>query len=243
MRNSRGKALPPIILASCSTRRSDLLAMCRIPHRVAASGAREDKFGARPSEVVIKNALRKARAIAARLTCGIVIGADTVVFLDNTIIGKLRSKEKVKEMLRRLSRKISYVYTGLTVIDVPSGACAYDYAVTKIKMKKIPEEALESWLSHIGPYDRAGGFSIEGPGSILFPHIEGCYFNILGLPMSMLYDLFSDIGYNLLDFMEEGSPRRGRPATVEFREGQSPKGTPCRCYSQGGMIHGGSKKG
>ena len=71
-------------------------------------------------------------------------------------------------------------------------------------MKRIGDKDLDAWLRHIGPFDRAGGFSIEGPGSILFPHIEGCYFNILGLPMARLYDLFKSLGYNLLDFMKEG---------------------------------------
>jgi septum formation protein len=177
--------------------------MCRIPHRVCPSGAREHKgAGARPSAVVVENARRKAFAVASRLEEGIVIGADTVVFLDGKIIGKLKTKEKVRSVLRDLSKKISFVYTGLVVIDVSRGMRAEGHVRTKIKMKKIADEDLDSWLARIGPYDRAGGFSIEGPGSILFPHIEGCYFNILGLPMAKLYDLFRAVGHNLLDFMK-----------------------------------------
>jgi len=197
--------LPTIILASGSKRRSGLLEMCRIPHKVIVSGVREDKgHGAKPNRVVLDNAYKKARHVSSRLKEGLVIGADTIVFLDGRITGKLKTKKKVKEFLGRLTRRASYVYTGLAVIDIASGRCAAGYARTRIKMKHMGDEDLDAWLRHIGPFDRAGGFSIEGPGSILFPHIEGCYFNILGLPMARLYDLFKSLGYNLLDFMKEG---------------------------------------
>lgn len=197
--------LPRIILASRSRRRSTLLHMCRIPHKIVVSNVQEDKGekGERPSDIVLKNAYGKARYAASRLKEGMVIGADTIVFLDGEIIGKLKTKEKVKEILRRLSEKVSYVYTGLVVIDTASNRYAKGCVKTRLKMKYIDSKRLNTWLRHIGPFDRAGGFSIEGPGSILFPHIEGCYFNILGLPMSKLYDLFEELGYNLLDFMEE----------------------------------------
>ncbi len=179
--------------------------MCRIPHRIMISNVREDKgFGARPKDCVLKNACKKAGAVAGRLKKGIVIGADTIVFLDGRIIGKLKKKEAVKRTLRRLSEKVSYVYTGLAIIDVGSGRCLKDYVKTKIKMKRIGEQDLNLWLKFIGPFDRAGGFSIEGPGSILFPRIEGCYFNILGLPMSKLCDMFERLGFNLLYFMKGG---------------------------------------
>ncbi len=197
--------LPRIILASRSKRRSTLLRMCRVPHRVVVSNVREDKGGKgqRPGDIVLKNACDKARYAASGLKDGVVIGADTVVFLDGEIIGKLKTRGKVKEVLRRLSKKVSYVYTGLVVIDAASNRRVKGCVRTMLKMKHIDSNRLDTWLRHIGPFDRAGGFSIEGPGSILFPHIEGCYFNILGLPMSKLYDLFERLGYNLLDFMKE----------------------------------------
>ena len=176
--------------------------MCALPHRVVISNIREENGSAwGPRSCVLDNAYRKARSVANRFKKGIVIGADTIVFLDGKIIGKLKRKKAVKASLRRLSEKISYVYTGLAVIDAESGRCVKDYVKTKMKMKRIGESDLELWLKLIGPFDRAGGFSIEGPGSILFPRIEGCYFNILGLPMSKLYDMFERLGFNLLHFM------------------------------------------
>lgn len=195
--------LPPIILASGSRRRSALLSMCRIPHEVVVSRIREvsGRAGLEARDVVLENAARKAADVVSRTKRGIVIGADTVVFLGGRVIGKLRTRAQVKATLARLSRGVSYVYTGLAVIDASTGKRATGVVKTRIRMKRIAGKDLDRWLEHIGPYDKAGGFSIEGPGSVLFPRIEGCYFNIVGLPMSRLSDLVGKLGYNLLDYM------------------------------------------
>jgi len=193
----------PIILASRSQRRSTLLAMCGIRHTVMISGVPErvGRDGDDPSSVVLENAVRKAADVASHARRGIVIGADTVVSVGGRIVGKMRTRNLVKSTLARLGREASFVYTGLAVIDPATGKSATAVVKTALWMRKIPRNDLDRWIGHLGPYDKAGGFSIEGPGSILFPRVEGCYFNILGLPMAKLYDLVKKLGYDLLDYM------------------------------------------
>jgi septum formation protein len=158
-----------IILASNSKRRHEILASCGIRHRVVPSNATEymtvSKF---PEQVAMINARIKAEAVAKKSKSGYVIGADTVVFvgggrdrpLQNKIIGKPKNASHAKKMLKEMSGKTISVYTGLCVIDIKKEKLLSDYEKTLVTVKKIRPKDISKYFKLLGPYDKAGGFSI-----------------------------------------------------------------------------------
>jgi len=182
--------------------------MCGIPHKVVTARVRENTSSrGRPETVVIENARKKARYVSARAKNALVLGFDTVVFLKNRIIGKLDSRAEVRKMLRRYNGKSFLVYTGVTVIDTARKIERCEFVSTKIRMKRMSERRIGSCVDHLGPLDKAGGFSIEGAGSLLFSGIDGCFYNVLGLPISRLDDILLEMGYDLFDLMKKSRRR------------------------------------
>jgi len=191
-----------IILASASERRAQILSDCKIPYRVVLSGAEEDTpEGKSVSEVVQLNATRKAEKVAAECGNAVVIGADTLVVHNNNIIGKPKGEAEAREMLENFSGSDLEVYTGLCVIDSSSSKKAAGVERSELSVVPIKEKDIDRYFQLLSPYDKAGGFSIEGVGSLLFDNIRGSYFNILGLPMIKLEELFSEIGIDILSYI------------------------------------------
>ena len=190
---------PKIILGSGSERRSKILAECGIPHEVVVSDIEETmdpKQGVAYNALV--NACRKADVVSGRVKNGFVIGADTLVLMGQRIIGKPKDKDEAKKLLRDFSGKTILVCTGLCVKNAATGKSAKGSIVSKVRVRKIEHKKMDKFLDVLGPYDKAGGFSIEGVGSMIFDDVEGSFYNILGLPMGMLYDLFGQLGEDLL---------------------------------------------
>lgn len=191
---------PKIILASASKRRSRILSECGIKHKVVISAVKEIHKPAKgPKYNALTNAYLKANAIAKKYKYGYIIGADTLVSLGKRLIGKPKDRFEAAELLSQFSGKILCVYTGLCVKDVKRNKTAKAVVRSKIKVKKINKKDINKLLKYLGPYDKAGGFSIEGVGSFIFDNVEGSFYNILGLPMIDLYGLFSKLGVELLD--------------------------------------------
>jgi septum formation protein len=196
--------LKEIILASASERRSQILASCGIPHKVVRSGSEEVLDAKRPvHEIVRINAVSKAEIVAVDAEGSIVIGADTLVVHGADIIGKPSGEEAARDMLKRFSGSDLEVYTGLCVIDVSSGKKAVGFEKSSLRVVSLAEGEVERYFGLLAPYDKAGGFSIEGVGSLLFDNITGSYFNILGLPMIRLQKLFKEIGLDILDHIKD----------------------------------------
>ena len=187
-----------IILASASKRRSKILTECGIPHRVVISNVPEKmdhKKGAKFN--VLHNARIKAGKVVGKYKQGFIIGADTVVVLGKRLIGKPKTREEAISFLKAFSAKTILVYTGLCVIDVKKGESASGVDVSKIRLKKLSRKKIANFVKVAGPYDKAGGFSIEGPGAFIFDNIQGSFYNILGLPMIKLNRLFEKLGVDL----------------------------------------------
>ena len=192
-----------IILASQSKARSAILNACGITHVVVPSNINEaHPGGLKPEVVVMKNAKDKARAVAKRTNSGIILGVDTLVLFKGRLIGKPRNKNEAKRILKGFSGKKILVYSGLCVINRDSGKETAGFEKTLLKIKKIPVKDIEKYFKLLGPYDKAGGFSIEGVGSIIFDNIQGSYFNVLGLPMGKLQELFKKMRMDILDFVQ-----------------------------------------
>lgn len=192
-----------VILASASDRRSRILIDCGITHKVVPSGAAEDmaETGDTPG-IVQGNAVRKARAVAEGAEGPVVIGADTLVAHGKDILGKPDNEDAARMMLKRFSGTDVEVYTGLCVIDTVTGKEASGVEKSSLTVVSLTDEEVEKYFRLLGPYDKAGGFSIEGVGSLLFDDIKGSYFNILGLPMMKLKQLFAEIDLDILEFIQ-----------------------------------------
>ena len=194
-----------IVLASASKRRSEILTSCGIVHVVMPSEIEEIPGGDGPiSEVVELNAIKKAESSLAM--CGadedVIIGADTLVMCGDVVLGKPKDEEEAKAMLRAFSGRDIFVYTGICVIDAFSGQKAVGVDKSEISVTSLKEGDTDRYFPLLGPYDKAGGFSIEGVGAMLFDDIRGSYFNILGLSVVSLKKLFENAGLDLLDFID-----------------------------------------
>ncbi len=188
-----------IILASSSKRRREILYSCGIKHRVVLSNATEYMTISRlPEQVAMINARIKAEAVAKKSKCGCVIGADTVVLLGSKIIGKPKNSNYAKKMLKEMSGKTISVYTGLCIIDVEKERLISDYEKSLVTVKKLNNKDISRYFKLLRPYDKAGGFSIEGVGSFIFDDIKGSYFNVLGLPTAKLKEMFEKLGIDIL---------------------------------------------
>lgn len=191
-----------IILASASKRRSSILDSCGIRHRVIVSNIKESMADGSPRHLSVMNARLKAEKIREKVNSGYIIGADTVVKLAKRVIGKPHSARHARDMLKAMSGKTISVYTGLCVIDARTGKTAIGCECSEVRVKKIKPLDIKRYFKLLGPYDKAGGFSIEGAGSFIFDNIAGSYFNILGLPMAKLQELFKKLGLDLLDHVK-----------------------------------------
>lgn len=189
-----------LILASRSPQRRRLLKFLGIKFTVRPSRARETaKVRTTCSALVKENALRKARDVAGRVKKGVVIGADTLVFAGNKqVVGKPRDIKDARRILKVLFSRPPWVYTGVAVIDAASGKTIVDYEKTKVFMIPLTDKEIARYHCRVNPFDKAGGFDIEGWGSIFIQRIEGCYSNVIGLPMAKLAGMLKKVGVSIL---------------------------------------------
>ena len=115
------------------------------------------------------------------------------------LIGKPKTRKEARALLKAFSGKTIVVYTGLCVIDVKKRTSASGIDVSKVRVKRLSRKKIDKFVKIAGPHDKAGGFSIEGPGAFIFDNIEGSFYNVLGLPMMKLNELFEKLGVDLLD--------------------------------------------
>ncbi|MCA9408872.1 MAG: septum formation protein Maf [Candidatus Omnitrophica bacterium] len=189
-----------IILASNSVQRKKLLQQLGLKFTVKASQVEElTKIKSNCVALVKDNALLKAQDVASRLKDGVVIGADTVVYIgNNTILGKPRNIEEARKILRILFTRPQWVYTGVVVIDVKAKKTIIDYEKTKVYMLPLDKNEIAAYHRKVNPFDKAGGFDIEGFGSTFIHRIEGCYTNVIGLPMAKLATMLKKVGVSIL---------------------------------------------
>ncbi|MDP8212991.1 MAG: Maf family nucleotide pyrophosphatase [Candidatus Zapsychrus exili] len=192
--------MKPIILASKSAQRKKLLKLLGLKFKVRSSKAEEvKKITTTPQALVKKNALIKANEIASKLKDGVVIGADSVVYIGNKkIIGKPKSLKEAKKILKILFKSPQWVYTGVAVVDAKTGKQAIGYEKTRVFMSALTDSEIDKYHKKMPPFDKAGGFDIEGVGSVFIRRIEGCYTNVIGLPMQKLGKMLKDFGVSML---------------------------------------------
>jgi len=171
------------------------------PFACIAPEVEEDvRPGESPERHVTRLSMRKAESVGAERTDGIVIGADTVVVLDGEIMGKPASPDEAVEMVMKLQDNTHTVYTGFALFDPSTRKVFSDHETTRVTMRRIPRELARRYVETGEPLDKAGAYGIQGYGAVLVTSIEGCYFNVMGLPLARLMEAlyrFTDggIGY------------------------------------------------
>jgi len=188
-----------LVLASSSPRRAMLLRSLGLQFTTVKPRATESgDAGLPPGELVKMNSKNKANSVAVESTDDVLIlGADTVVYLEGRVLGKPRDLEQAREMLGALSAKRHFVYTGLTLIDLKSGEVSTDFEQTAVTFRPLSSSDIERYLETVVPLDRAGAYTVEGVGSLLVERFEGCYYNVLGLPLVKLDKMLRTFGFDL----------------------------------------------
>ena len=186
-----------IILASSSPRRAEILRQAGIPFEVLATNSDESRRdNESPVELVLRLAKANANAAASR-TSGpaIVLGADTEVVVDGQVLGKPASADDARAMLQQLSGRAHDVITGLALIRMPGNALRVEHETTRVTFAVMSDEEIADYIATGEPFDKAGAYAIQGIGGRYVARIEGCYFNVMGLPLARLYRMLRESGW------------------------------------------------
>ena len=182
-----------LILASGSPRRRELMALITPDYQVVTSEVDESKIAAEnPARLAQALAAAKARAVAAQYPGDVVVGCDTVVDCGGVVFGKPRDEADAVVMLRALSGRAHRVHTGVCVCR--DGQAAATVETTTVHFAPIPEEELLAYVRTPEPYDKAGAYAIQGRAAVWCSGIEGCYYNIMGLPVHRTAQLLRQFG-------------------------------------------------
>lgn len=183
-----------VILASASPRRQALLQQIGITPLVCpAYFAEGSGTASQAQEVALHNASGKCAAVAAKMGDELpVIAADTIVVIDNVILGKPHDAAAAKAMLQRLSGRTHQVMTGVAVRY--KGQQLSKVCVTDVSFRQLTAEEIDAYIATGEPMDKAGAYGIQGRGAVLVEKINGCYNNVVGLPLSLLYLMMQRLG-------------------------------------------------
>lgn len=190
------QALIPVILASGSPRRKELLKGLGIDFEVIVTNEKElgEESGLLPQDLVIENARLKARAISQKRPSDLVIGADTCVYVDGKILGKPQDEREAHYMLNLLSKRWHTVFTGVCCCCLERGIERDTVVETRVFLDAFDDEILKAYIDTGEPFDKAGGYAVQAVGGFMIRKIEGSHTNVIGFPMSEVIDILLEIG-------------------------------------------------
>jgi len=186
----RLKALTPLVLASSSPRRAEILRAVGWPFEAHAAGVDETRRAGEPPEDFVRRLAReKAEAVAQSRLFGLVLGADTTVVVDGEVLEKPRDAEDARRMLRRLSGRWHEVLTGVALVRAETGRTTVGLERTRVRFAETGEEEI-AWHVETGDVlDKAGAYAIQGRAALFIRAIDGDYWNVVGLPVRLVYEL------------------------------------------------------
>jgi nucleoside triphosphate pyrophosphatase len=178
-----------LILASSSPRRAEILTAVGWPFSSVATGIDETRRPEeQPVEYVQRLAKKKAEAVAPSLESGLVLGADTTVVVEQTLLGQPQDQDDARRMLRLLSGKWHDVLTGVALVRV-SGESRVDYETTRVHFAEMSEKEIDWYISTGEPKGKAGAYAVQGAAALFIEEIQGDYFNIVGLPIRLVFEM------------------------------------------------------
>jgi len=191
--------MKPIVLASASPRRKEILAKTGLPFRVDASDHDEKMDrGLSPRDLARRLSYQKAASVALRHKNAIIIAADTFIVFKGRIFGKPHTTAETRRMLKTLNGKKHSVITGFTIMDTATKKRLTRSVETKVYFRKMIPEEIDGYVRSKEPLDKAGAYAIQGLGAALIRKIEGDYYNVVGLPLSALVDGLKKFGIRVL---------------------------------------------
>ncbi len=190
-----------IVLASTSPRRISLLTQIGMRFSLAAPLEDEASCDPDPRTRVMENALAKARSVQGE-EGGLVVGADTVVFIDGAVLGKPTSEEEARVMMETLSGRAHRVFTGLALIDMDSGREEVGCEETLVQVMGLSDLDIGRYVETGEPMGKAGAYAIQGLGAVFVEAVDGCFHNVVGLPLSLLWRMMRGMGYDPFMFLE-----------------------------------------
>lgn len=201
MSYSNGSSSKPValILASASPRRRSLLADLGLQFEVKHPSFDEEEVVAEnPAELVEKLAKAKAETVALEYPRSLVVGADTVVVLEGEVLGKPEDEDHAVDMLSRLSGRTHQVYTGVAIVHRQSGRERVEHECTQVTFGRFDRQTLLRYVQSGEPMDKAGAYGIQGLGATLVERVEGCYFNVVGLPLFRFSRMLGEMGLRII---------------------------------------------
>ena len=178
-----------LILASSSPRRAEILTAVGWPFTTVTAGIDETRRpNEQPVEYVQRLAKEKAEAVASSLESGLVLGADTTVVVEKTLLGQPHDQEDARRMLRLLSGKWHEVLTGVAIVRL-SGESKVDYETTRVRFAEMSEKEIGWYISTGEPKGKAGAYAVQGAAALFIEEIQGDYFNIVGLPIRLVFEM------------------------------------------------------
>jgi septum formation protein len=187
--------LKPLILASSSPRRSEILQAVGWPFEKLPVDLDETiKTNESPASYVERLALEKAQAAASKISSGLTLGADTTVVVDSQVLGKPRDEDDAHRMLKSLSGRWHEVLTGVALVQVreeKTNVSAVE--TTRVKFADMTDEEIAAYITTKEPMDKAGAYAIQGRAALFIEKIEGDYWNVMGLPIRLVYNLMKMI--------------------------------------------------
>lgn len=188
-----------IILASTSPRRKEIFSKLNIPFEIVSSNYVEDMTLEMPPEELAKFLSKeKAREVAKRYPDHIVIGADTFVVLDGELLGKPKTPEIARMMLKKISSRTVEVISGITIVEPLNKSSISRSVISKITFRKITNEEIEGYIKTGIPLDKAGGIAVQEIGAIFIENLSGDYFNIMGLSLFETAKILKEIEVKIL---------------------------------------------
>ena len=193
-----------LILASASPRRRELLTQVGVSFVIEVSDVEEVLDDTLSPELQVQSlALQKAQAVAAQYKDGLVLGADTVVVDAGSLLGKPQNTEEAAEMLRSLSGKWHQVMTAVALVDANDTKHEWtSVEITNVKFRDLTEDDIAAYVATGESMDKAGAYGIQGYGALLVERIEGCYNNVVGLPLQLVAKGLRNWGINLYEYKE-----------------------------------------
>ena len=179
-----------LVLASQSPRRKELLSILGIPFSVVPSSIGEAPAAEeKPEEFVVRLAREKGVEVASRVSHSVILSADTVVTLDGEILGKPADEQDAVRMLRKLSGRDHWVYTAVCVVNQLKQETLEGMDRTRVWFNPLHEVQILDYIRRENVLDKAGAYAIQGYAGIFIPKVEGNFFNVMGLPLPLVYEL------------------------------------------------------
>ena len=186
-----------LILASASPRRAEVLRDAGIVFYTLPVHVDETRWHNEAGAHLVRRLAKAKVAGAAERIAGaaIVIGADTAVVVDSDVLGKPAAVLDARDMLRRLSGRVHEVITGLEFIRLPDRTTRSEQEITRVTFAPLSDEEIDAYVACGEPFDKAGGYAIQGRGGRFVTRVEGCYFNVVGLPLSRMSRVLAELGW------------------------------------------------